>query len=93
LEKEDGIDFADYHFKEFRLKCKALHSMDLRFYIPIFQHLKPTDIDSTNIKEKDKFTFEIFSQSSQFSSFSIYKSLAYFLSNKAYQLVKVKKSL
>jgi hypothetical protein len=64
--------------------------MDLRFYIPISQHLNSADIQMMNIKGKEKFYFQISCPNSASVIFSSYKSLAFFLSGKAYLLIKIK---
>jgi hypothetical protein len=62
--------------------------MDSRNYIPISQHLTSADGEPKNIKQKDKFTFIISSQNDESANFSVYKSLACFLSDKASQQIK-----
>jgi hypothetical protein len=64
--------------------------MNLRFYIPISQHLNSDDIQMMNIKGKEKFYFQISCPNSASVLFSSYKSLACFLSGKAYLLIKRK---
>jgi hypothetical protein len=66
--------------------------MDSRFYIPISNSLRATDAQPQQIRTKDAFTFSFSCRDSNPVSFTIYKSLASFLSNKAFQQLKSKEN-
>jgi hypothetical protein len=63
--------------------------MDLRLYVPISKYLTESDVNPRHASCKNIFTFKFKNNYHESESFFVYKSLACFLSNKAYhQLIK-----
>jgi hypothetical protein len=66
--------------------------MDLRFYNPVSKFLKPIDGEPKDANYNDLFTFSISCKQCKTGEFSVYKSLASFLSSNANQQFKLNSS-
>jgi hypothetical protein len=66
--------------------------MDLRFYLPISNSLRPIDAQPEKISPKDCFIFSLSCQNSNPVTFSVYKSLASFLSFNAFHQLSFKQN-